>query len=469
VDYPLGDLDRIEVIRGPGASLWGSNAVNGVVNIETKAANDTQGWMLDSRVGTDAADESVRYGGKIDDQTYYRVFEKTGYTDSGVSSTNDPTHDEATSYDGGFRIDRYASQQDTLTLEGQGYYQALNDTDDAAPPAVDNTDHESGGDLLGRWTHVQDARNSTSLQFYYDRQISGDSPVDTQQDTFDAEFQDQFALGDRMEVTCGLGARENEIRLTSESDVSFSQPQISDYLYSGFVQDQVTIVPNHLQWFFGTKLEYDKFVNFQVQPDTRLLFTPNEQNSFWGSISRSVRVPSIYQEETINQGGFVSTHDPSPTAETENSYQVGYKVQPAPTFTADVTGFYNAYRDLLNYYSVVTGLPPEVAYDVSYANALEGDSYGTEFSADWRVMPPPCPCGPRARPICSQVSPDSYAAITAASMISRAALMMPSATWIPASGQPSPAASSGMRAWWQVLARVHSLAASCTRAWSVDV
>ncbi|HUB25596.1 MAG TPA: TonB-dependent receptor, partial [Tepidisphaeraceae bacterium] len=387
VDYPLDDLDRIEVIRGPGATLWGSNAVNGVVNIETKSADQTQGWMADSRVGTDADNESVRYGGQIDGDTYYRVFEKVGYTDGGVDSFNNPTHDDWSSYEGGFRIDRQASREDTLTFEGQGYYQPLEEVAEAVPPPIAQTDYENGADVLGRWTHVQDERNGLSLEAYWDRQISGDFPANVQQDTFDSEFQDRFAIGNPLEITWGLGARDSEILLGDDYPGSFSPSHVSDYLYNGFIQDQITLIPDRLQWFSGTKLEYDKFVNFQVQPSTRLLFTPNDQNSFWGAISRSVRVPSIYQEETVSLGGFISTHNPNPSAEQEISYEVGYKTQPVQTVTADVTGFYNVYHDLINYDPLVTGPPYFIPYGVSYANALEGDTYGTELSLDWQAMP----------------------------------------------------------------------------------
>jgi iron complex outermembrane recepter protein len=385
VDYPLDDIDRIEVIRGPGSTLWGSNAVNGVVNIETKPANETQGLSLDSRLGTDQSDESARYGGQIDDDTYYRVYEKAGYTDSDVTDTDDPAHDEWSSYQSGFRIDRYSTPQDTLTFQGDGYYQQLDDVSSVLPGLMYDTDHENGQNVLGRWTHTESDRASTSLQVYYDRQAAQDFPSPYQQDTYDLDFQNRMPLGERMELTWGLGARDSEILFSELYPDEYDPRHWSDYLYSGFVQDQITLVPNQVQFYAGTKLEYDKIVDFQVQPGARLLWTPDDQNSIWAAVSRSVRVPSIYQDTTLDLGGFISTHHDQPAAEQTISYELGYKVQPAKTFTADVTGFYNAYRDLINYNPLLT--PTYIPYGVTYANDLEGDTYGGELSANWQALP----------------------------------------------------------------------------------
>ncbi|MGA2233160.1 MAG: TonB-dependent receptor plug domain-containing protein, partial [Tepidisphaeraceae bacterium] len=206
VDYPLEDLDRIEAIRGPGATLWGSNAVNGVVNIETKSARDTQGVLLDSQLSTDESEQTARYGGQIDPDTFYRVYEKASYTDSGVTPLNDPAHDEWSSYQSGFRIDRYSTPQDTLTLQGDGYYQNLLDTYTVLSPPEMLNDYQSGGNLEGRWTHTDSVRSSSELQIYYERTDSDEFPAPSYEDTYDVSFQNRFPLGDRQEMTWGLGA-----------------------------------------------------------------------------------------------------------------------------------------------------------------------------------------------------------------------------------------------------------------------
>jgi iron complex outermembrane receptor protein len=161
----------------------------------------------------------------------------------------------------------------------------------------------------------------------------------------------------------------------------YSQGEFSDFLYNGFAQDQITIVPDRLQWYVGSKVEYSKVTFFNVQPSTRLLWTPDDRNSVWGAVSRSVRIPSLYQDDNLNLGGFSVTHAPL-DPEQEISYEAGYKVQPVKPFTADVTGFYNTYHNLIDYRPVTMGGFP---VGVLYANDIAADTYGAEVSANWQV------------------------------------------------------------------------------------
>jgi len=382
IDYPLADLDRIEVIRGPGATVWGSNAVNGVVNITTKSADQTQGLLVDSQLSTEQAEQSVRYGGKIDDNTYYRVYSKVGYADSGKNTDNTPSHDEWSSYQGGFRIDRFASPKDTLTLQGDAHYQQLDDVTNVLVTADPRSDDENGENILGRWTHTDSDRASTTLQAYYDRNQAGDFPANTQEDSFDIDFQNRLPLGENQELTWGLGARDTELLYGEFFPNEFTPSHWSDYLYSGFVQDQITLLPNTLQWYLGTKLEYTRLTKFEVQPGTRLLWTPDDRNSVWAAVSRSLRQPSLFQDTTLDIGGFDSTHG-DVSSEQLISYELGYKVQPSKTFTVDWTGFYNSYRDLISYTPLLT--PNFIPYGVSYNNDLSAHTYGTEISANWQA------------------------------------------------------------------------------------
>jgi iron complex outermembrane receptor protein len=172
------------------------------------------------------------------------------------------------------------------------------------------------------------------------------------------------------------------IRLSQPQFVTASPTSSDDYIYNGFVQDQVTILPNRLQWFVGSKLEYNNFTNLEWQPSTRLLWTPDDHNSVWGAISRSVRLPSVYQETNLDLGGIhVGTQDPD--SEKSWSYEIGYKVQPAKTVTMSVTGFYNNYTDLI---VPIPNLTVPFA-EVDYGNAVNAHSYGGEFSTNWQVAP----------------------------------------------------------------------------------
>jgi iron complex outermembrane receptor protein len=382
VNYPLMDLDRIEVIRGPGSTLWGSNAVNGVVNIITKSSKDTQGLLVDTRGGSQQDIGDVRYGGQISDNTYYRVYTQYQYTGNGVQSDGDPAHDEWQGMQSGFRLDRYASSEDTLTVQGDVYEQQLAETTQPFPFIEDTAYYANGGNVLGRWTHTESDRADTSVLAYYDRQVlSNPQPIGYEQDSFDIELQNRFPIEQLQDVTWGLGARDHFIRLDSPASVTASPTYTNEFIYNGFVQDQVSIVPNHLQWFVGTKLEYNSLTYFEVQPSTRLLWTPDERNSIWAAFSRSVRIPSIYEESHLDLPGYqVGTQDPE--SEKTESFEVGYKLQPLKPLTMDVTGFYNVYSDLIA--PVPDPLSPT---EVDYANAADANGYGAETSVNWQVNP----------------------------------------------------------------------------------
>ena len=381
VNYPLMDLDRIEVIRGPGSTLWGSNAVNGVVNIITKSSKDTQGVMFDVTGGTQFDIGNVRYGGQLDDNTFYRVYSQYQYTGNNDLATGDSAHDEWQGFQSGFRLDKYASPEDTLTVQGDGYEQNLDETTTPIAGFQNRSFYENGGDLLGRWTHTESDRSDTSLQAYYDRQVLSNYPIGYQQDTFDIQFQNRFPLGALQDITWGLGARDYLIRLTDNPGFTVSPNYQNEYICNGFIQDQVSIVPNRLQWYFGTKLEYNNLTNLEVEPSTRLLWTPDERNSIWAAISRSSRIPSIYEESQLNLAGIQVGTD-GPNAEATNSYEIGYKVQPIKPLTLDATAFYNTYSGLIVPVPNILN-PPEVEYE----NGVDARGYGTEISANWQVTP----------------------------------------------------------------------------------
>jgi len=382
IDYPLGDLDRIEVIRGPGATLWGSNAVNGVVNIITKPADQTQGFSLDSRIGTDESDGSVRYGGKIDDLTFFRVYAKYGYTGSQEAADGDGGHDEYSTLHGGFRIDRYTSPTDTLTLQGDASEQQIKETylgvlgGDSQGNA-----YSHGGNILARWTHAPSEQESTSLQMYYNRQDEIEQPAGFNEADYSLDFQNRFPLGERQEVTWGAGVTDAQIRWDADAPAAFQPKERSLYRLDGFIQDQVSIVPERLQLSVGTKLEYNNQTQFEFDPSVRLAWTPDKQNTVWGAISRSTRIPSLYQD-TRDTFGILSISPDNPSSEKTISYELGYKVQPYKTVTLDATGFFNTYKGLI--LAVPSASSP---VSESWTNAATAQSAGAELAASWQATP----------------------------------------------------------------------------------
>jgi iron complex outermembrane receptor protein len=382
VDYPLADLDRIEVIRGPGATLWGSNAVNGVVNIITKPADQTQGVLLESRIGTDESDGSVRYGGKIDDLTFFRVYTKFASTGSQPTSDGDLDHDQYDSLHLGFRVDRYMSPTDTLTLQGAFNEQQIKETYLGTFGGITDGDASNhGGNLLARWARTDSERESTSLQLSYTRQDEVVSPYGFQEAEYNLDFQNRFPLGERQQITWGAGGRESQIIWGAEPPADFEPKDRSLYLINGFVQDQVSIVPDRLDWSAGTKVEYNNLTQFEFDPSTRLAWTPDKQNTVWAAISRSTRIPSLYQESRDTFGAITITPD-HPASEKTMSYELGYKVQPYKTVTLDATGFYNTYKGLI-LDAPSRGSP----LNESWINAADAQSSGAELALTWQVNP----------------------------------------------------------------------------------
>jgi iron complex outermembrane receptor protein len=384
VNYPLMDLDRIEVINGPGSTLWGANAVNGVVNVITKSAKDTQGLLVDTRGGTQQDYGDFRYGGQIDDNTYYRVYSQVQYGGNGYQPNGDPAHDEWRGVQGGFRLDRYASPEDTLTLSSDIFFQQLeqNSTNTGADTPLDTNFYNNGGNLTGKWSHVESDRADTSVLAYYDRQVLSDYPIGYQQDTFDLEFQNRFPIGERQDVTWGLAGRDYFIRIVSPTGSPVYPTYTNEYDINGFVQDQVSIVPNKFQWFIGTKLEYNNLTTLEPQPSTRLLWTPDDKNSVWAAYSHAVRIPSVDQEIQFPIGNDIQIGTQHPDSEKTDAFEVGYKVQPVKPFTATVSGFYNIYSGL------IVPIPnPENFTEVDYGNGVNAYSYGGELSLNWQVNP----------------------------------------------------------------------------------
>jgi iron complex outermembrane receptor protein len=409
VDYVLPDLDRIEVIRGPGATLWGANAVNGVINITSKNARDTQGWLVDGVAGTEEQIGSVRYGGKIDDRTYYRVYGKYRNVDDAVFSDGERAQDGWQAMRSGFRLDRFASDADTLTFQGDAYAERTGQTATFAsfmPPTftqrVDDVGNESGSNLLARWTHVISPVSDFALQLYYDN-VQRDDPYGKYNvNTFDIDFQHRFELASNQHVVWGTGFR---FMTDDFATTGFTvDPRTRDtYLLSAFVQDDITLVKDRLHLFLGSKFEQNSYTGFEVQPSARMLWTPSERTSIWGAVSRAVRTPSRSDEDS--RVPLVRTVDPQSGLPLELditgnnqlyseqlvAYEVGYRSQVTKTFSVDAAAFYNVYDNLLSFspqapqvVNTVNG--PLVLIDAPRNNKRRADTYGLELAANWNVM-----------------------------------------------------------------------------------
>ena len=402
----VADLDRIEVIRGPGATLWGANAVNGVINVTSKSARDTQGGLFEGRYGMVEQRADIRYGGKIDENTFYRVWGQFHTTDNFDSPTGKESFDGWDSLVGGFRLDRYSGSADTFTLIGNvGSMRAATDATVPilTPPlsgplrSIDNSD---SANLLARWTHVISDLSDFSIQAYVDRIDQATSGSRYTLNVADLELQHRFPLGERQEVIWGAGYRFTADDAVSNRSATYLPQRRDDYIASAFIQDDISLVKNRLHAIVGTKLEQNSYSGFEIEPSLRLLWTPSEHQSFWGSVSRAVRTPSRWEEaarvkfQTISGPGGVpiltqSQPNPHLSSENEMAYEVGWRVQASKSLSFDTTAFYNHYDHLRSFEPGASSFDPNgiphVNVPINFRNKVSAQSYGLELAANWKV------------------------------------------------------------------------------------
>ena len=404
-DVPLDDIDRIEVIRGPGATVWGANAVNGVINIITKKAKDSQGAMATYGGGTEYLGRGgARVGGQIGEDFHWRI---SGQQFEQASSYNTQDLQDAwrqgrTGFRADWEPDRDKSNQ--FTFEGD-YYQGFENMDYLSPvplppyaqpfPSLNS----SGGDVLARWTHTYDERSDWQLQTYFDQQQYLSPVLRQTENTFDTEFQHRFPIGERHELIWGLDYRQMHQNLNFDQfALGDFQPQRTTSLFSMFVQDEISLVDDRLTFMAGSKFERNDYSGFEFEPSGRLLFTPDKQHSFWGAISRAVRTPS----EMENDGFLTSLPilDPSspyrfirlmsnPNVQSEQlmAYEVGYRAQPNERFSYDIALFYNVYENLVG--TVPSGFTIDPYGNpillCGLTNQGRAQGYGAELSAQYKV------------------------------------------------------------------------------------
>ena len=406
-DTPLEDIDRIEVIRGPGATLWGANAVNGVINIITKSAKDTQGGLLSVLYGTeDQPSTTVRYGGTIGTNLFYRAYVKY-FNREGFEDTTGAAENDSDATRGGLRLDWEPSDINRLTLQGDYYQSDSSESFDEAlltPPFVNTanfTEHDDGGNILGHWTHDFSETSQLTLQMYYDYMEQGDAPAVIRNDAYDVDLQHRFTLGDRQDIVWGLGYRYEYEAVTTNSFVSFAPPVTHQTILSAFVQDEIAVIQDRLHLTIGSKFEHNDFTGFEIEPSARLAWTPTEKQTVWVAVSRAVRTPSSVDLSILNNRSasqpalsppiLISVvGNPNFKSEELLAYELGYRVEPTKQVSFDVAAFYNMYDRLEQFVQgtpqfVTTPLPPHLMIPLMAENNQQGETYGAEFLTEWRA------------------------------------------------------------------------------------
>lgn len=419
-DVMLEDVERIEVIRGPGAAMWGANAVNGVINIITKNAQDTQAGLISAGAGNEEkAFGSLRYGSKINEKTFCRAYFKGFDRDEFVGPHGENTDDYWQVYRGGFRIDGELNNKDSFALHGDiydGYAKNKENQFAPLPPYAlfdDVKNRFFGVNIVGRWDRKFSDTSDMALQAYYDRtEDKIDYTLNNEKfklvvDTFDIDFQHRFKLSGRHDFMWGLGFRF--ISDDFKNTLMFSVVPVSRdiTLFSTFIHDEISLIEEKLKLILGSKFEKNDYTDYEVQPNARLLCTPSENQTVWGAISRAVRVPSRGQHDirALYKGVLPpnALYPNSPMAfiqgqgkrdfDSEDliAYELGYRVQPSDILYLDIAAFYNDYDNLASTemgtpFSETSIASPHLAIPLFLKNKNSAETYGLELSAQWQAM-----------------------------------------------------------------------------------
>jgi len=373
MDVMLEDVDRIEVISGPGATLWGANAMNGVVNIITRPAEMTAGTLVSAAGGNQEKNAAARFGGKLDEDTAYRFY-GMGFQRDALELPNRASADDAWSKgQAGFRIDRTGAD-DTSTLQGD-LYRATENQPQQADLMID------GANLLARWQHRISAQSELQVQAYYDLterySPAGDGAFVLR--TYDVEIQQSLAIGSAQRLIWGAGERVNDYEITNTSELLFIPPARALTLGNVFVQDTVALT-RALSATVGIKLEDDPYSGWSPLPDARLAWKLTETNQLWAAASRAIRSPTPFDVDVVEKAGptIILTGNPSFDPERVWAYEVGYRAQPAATLSFSVSAFYNVYDDL----RTVEAGP---VFPFEWGNRMTGDTYGVELWGNYQV------------------------------------------------------------------------------------
>jgi iron complex outermembrane receptor protein len=383
LDTYLPDIERIEVIRGPGATLWGSNAVNGIINIITRSASDTYGTSVSAGLGTTtSALLGVRHGLKLTEDTDARFYANYRDLDDFELTANGASAKDGNDIlSAGFRIDGRIDEYMDFTLQGDRYrFEATALDLFQFPPPVADLD-ANGWNLLGRLNGATSTGADWSLQAYVARTDRNEHFIQQIEDTVDLDFQYRFAWGERQDVVWGLGYRHIADEFQQSQWIAMTPSTDNGDIFNAFIQDEIELVPDKLKLILGTKIEDHHFTGTSLQPSVRVHWNATAEHAFWSSISKAVRTPSRADRSVTASNPF-SPIGVSGNSTQENeelmAYELGYRFSPDSNLSIDVALFYNDYDKL---WSTEPQLP---GFDVQFANLREGRGAGGEIFVEWK-------------------------------------------------------------------------------------
>jgi iron complex outermembrane recepter protein len=407
-DLPLESIERIEVIRGPGGTIWGANAVNGVISIFTKKAAETQGMLLEAGAGNVAQGfGTVQYGGKFGDGTQYRFYAKY-FNDSPLLDLNGQSGGDGwQQLSGGFRVDSALSPKDKLTVEGtfydglEGQYSAfLQGVTPQLNPAIHEEVDVDGGAIQAEWKHTYSDRTDSTLQVSFDHYRNGISEPETD-DSLNLDYQQHVALGNRHDIVAGLGYYHTSDTVQGNFAVTFVPASRTLQVFNAFVQDEIMLIPDRLYFTVGSKFEHDDYAGSEVMPSARVAWEPSNLNMFWAAVSRALRTPSRADTEGIanvesfpGSGGIpiLLRYMGNPNFQNEAllAYEAGYRTTLNDTLSIDLALYFNDYDHLETaedgaLFSETTPAPVHLVEPLVAQNLMYGETHGLELAANWKV------------------------------------------------------------------------------------
>jgi iron complex outermembrane receptor protein len=377
-DVFLPDLDRIEVISGPAGVTWGANAVNGVINITTKSARETQGSLTYGGVGNELIyTAGIRYGGRLAPETYYRVYAKSQkFDDTLAANGSDPGMDEWDFTQAGFRMDGGDETSETSwTLQGDGYRGNYD-----GPGLAGGSSLTEGANVIARWARQFSNESSLILRGFHDYTRRDEPGIfgETLRTT-EFELQHRFSLGARHDLVWGANYRFlNESVDNWEGVLAFLPPKVNLHVAGIYAQDEMDLIADRVRLFTGVRFEHNSYTGWEVQPNVRISWAVQPQHTLWAAISRATRTPSRIDGDfrVPSDEPFVLISDPNFQSETLVAYETGWRGQFSEGLAASATVYYHDYDQLR---SVEPGAP------LLITNGLKGNSYGAEYFLDWQV------------------------------------------------------------------------------------
>ena len=402
----LENIDRIEVIRGPGGTIWGADAVNGIINIITRHSQETEGTLLSTGGGNvDQNTEDLRYGSKHNDWTWrtnaFGFVRSAEYHQDGQ-----PNYDWSRFAQVGFRTDRTKGTGE-FTFQGDAYWGKFGDAQSLStyvPPSAHvsfKSTNVSGGDLRTRWRRQFGNGSDMYLQAFWSHDHRLGSNFGEDRDTYDVDFLHRLAGTESQQFTYGLGVRLSPSQISQTiPTATFTPRHETDGIYSAFLQEELKLVPNRLSLILGSKLEHNNYTGFEYQPSGRLLFTPTQKFSAWASIARAVRTPDRIDEDIqvdvfavaspLIFARVIGNHNL--IAERLIAYEGGFRTLLNPRLYISAAAFHNSYRNLIAQGGLTLApapMPPfppsTILFTLQFTNGIQGATNGVEIAPDWQA------------------------------------------------------------------------------------